>query len=220
MAFLDYVFPRWCCGCGAFGRYFCGDCQKSILSIGLNETICPVCERPAVAGFTHPRCRTRYTPDGLTSFFHYEGVIQKAVKTLKYRFVSDIAREFISLIPDAALVSLSGACLMPIPLHPARLRHRGFNQSEVLGRLIARQLHIPLVVDILRRDRMTRPQAEMADRKARLRNMHGVFVARKSPFLDVILFDDVFTTGATVRAAGAALKKAGAKSVWIVTMAR
>jgi len=114
--------------------------------------------------------------------------------------------------------------LIPIPLHPSRYRDRGFNQAEVLGRILADRLHIPIRTDILKRVIKTTPQVEMKDRKERLKNMKNVFSIHNSKFVipnsTIILFDDVFTTGATMRAAGETLKRAGAKSVWAVTMAR
>ena len=105
------------------------------------------------------------------------------------------------------------------------MRDRGFNQAEVLGKLLARRLHIPLRTDILRRVKKTTPQVEMKDRKERLRNMKNIFEINPATIEQwnnktIILFDDVFTTGATMRAAGETLKRAGAKRVWALTMAR
>lgn len=134
------------------------------------------------------------------------------MKAIKYRHISDLAEEFISLIPS--LFFPKGGVLIPIPLHPSRFRERGFNQAEELGKL----LHIPMRTDMLRRTKATKPQAEMK-RRERLVNMHNVFIANGA--IDkVLLFDDVFTTGTTMRAASAALKRAGAKQVWGVSMAR
>lgn len=230
MNVLDLLFPKRCAGCGRLGRYFCARCSSIIRIIELNEAICPVCEKPAIDGATHPRCQTRYALDGLTSFFRYDGIIRKAVKALKYRFVSDLAQEFIGLIPPSALDNLTmqqfnNCVFIPIPLHPSRLRHRGFNQAEALGRFFAEKIRISLKTDILRRVRKTIPQVEMKNRKERLKNMDKVFAVKDITIQQyknsvIILFDDVFTTGATLREAANALKRAGAKFVWGVTMAR
>ena len=219
MTLLDFIFPKRCVGCRKIGRYFCDQCRLHIQYIAPCEGICPVCERAAIGGATHPKCRTRYCLDGLTSFFHYGGLIQRAVKTIKYRFVFDLATEFVSLAPS---VSFPGyASLVPIPLHLGRARFRGFNQAEVLGRVLAKRLHIPLRPDILRRTRETMPQAELKDKAKRLANMRQAFgVSGRLRMPSVILFDDVFTTGATMRSAAYALKRAGVKRVWAVTMAR
>ena len=194
-----------------------------------------MCGRPAIDGATHPGCRTRYTIDGLTSFFRYDGIIRKAVKALKYRFVSDLASEFVSIIPNDALrflmksripdqVRNDNVVYVPIPLHPSRFRERGYNQAEVLGKLIAGKLGIAVRTDILIRTRKTTPQVEMKKREARLKNMENVFAVSPNNSISlypyIFLFDDVFTTGATMRSAANVLKRKGVKFVWAVTMAR
>ncbi len=234
MSVLDILFPKRCLGCGTIGEYFCASCRQNIHRIALNESICPVCEHPAIDGATHPRCRTRYSPDGLTSFFRYEGVIRKGVKALKYRFVSDLGAAFVSLIPVSSLNTAVGhigndGVLVPIPLHLSRFRERGFNQAEVLGGFISGRLsaqaglHMRMRTDMLRRTKKTTAQVDMERREDRLKNMEAVFsVDPKVPVrgVTVLLFDDVFTTGATMRSAANTLKRHGATCVWAVTMAR
>jgi ComF family protein len=175
-----------------------------------------MCGRLAFEGITHPYCRTRYSIDGLTSFFHYDGSVRSAIKTIKYRLVSDLAAEFISCIPNT---DFKNHMLVPIPLHPNRFRDRGFNQAEVLGSILARRLNLTLRTDILRRVKETAPQAFIKKRADRLENMKNIFSCNKVSG-NILLFDDVLTTGATVRSAAAALKRAGADRVWAVSMAR
>lgn len=229
MNILDLIFPRRCLGCGKLGKYFCDRCRLTIRAIGINEAICPVCQKLAVDGATHPGCQTRYTSDGLTSFFRYDGIIKKAVKTIKYRFVSNLADEFVSLIPQISIQAIertnNSAILIPIPLHPSRYRFRGFNQAEVLGKLIASGLDIPMETHLLNRIKKTIPQVEMKDREERLKNMEKVFAFSNTATKQrnnsvVFLFDDVFTTGATLRSAASVLKHNGFLRVWGITMAR
>ena len=221
---LDILFPKRCVNCGRLGAYFCSDCTKMIQIILVTEAMCPMCERPAIDGRTHPRCQTQYSIDGLTSFFRYDGVVRKGIKAIKYRMVSDIASSFVGLIPDSSSHNLiqkgSGFVLVPIPLHISRLRERGFNQAEALGMHFCRRFEIPMVTDVLVRKKRTVPQVEMKDREKRLKNMAGVFALNKTPPNYVVLFDDVFTTGATMRSAANVLKRAGVRRVWAVTMAR
>ncbi len=212
MNLLDLVFPKRCVNCGKIGRYFCDTCRLLIRPIADNERICPMCGRLALDGITHPRCRSLYSLDGLTGFFHYDGPVKKAIKAIKYRYISKLASEFVSLIPD---IKLPKGILIPIPLHVSRFRYRGFNQAEEFGKL----LQIPMRTDILRRTKATPPQAEMK-RKERLENMKNVFRVDALPHQRIVLFDDVFTTGATMRSAANVLKRAGAEFVWAVTMAR
>ncbi len=214
MNLLDVLFPKRCVNCGKIGKYFCVNCRKKIRQIADNERICPMCGRLAFGGVTHPQCRTRYGIDGLTSFFHYSGPVQKAIKAIKYRGVSDLAKEFVGLVKADSRLR-GNDILIPIPLHPSRLRDRGFNQAEIL----ARQLHRPLRTDILARTKATSPQAEIKKQEDRLANMQHVFES-KNVSGTIVLFDDVFTTGATMRSAANVLKRAGASRVWAVTIAR
>lgn len=217
-------------GCGKIGNYICLRCKKLIIPIAPNECICPMCEKPAIAGVTHPRCETRYAVDGLTSFFYYKDVTRQAIQTLKYRFVRDLAAEFVSFVPFPAyeirsVIGNPHAVLTSIPLHPSRLRYRGFNQSELFGREVAKSLSISFVPDILKRVVATTPQVHMRDKRARLKNIRHAFEMNSQyekcvRRTIVLLFDDVFTTGGTIREAGRVLKQHGAKQVWAVTMAR
>ena len=181
-------------------------------------------------GCTHPGvphaiyCRWAY------KFFHYDGVIKKAVKALKYRFVSDVAAEFVSLIQEAffSTVFIPNYCTQffsPFRFTRCACISEGFNQAEILGSFVSHRLQISMHTDILLRTRETKPQVEMKNKEDRLKNMHGVFALNLKRKMDVrnqnvLLFDDVFTTGATMRAAAGVLKHNGAKSVWAVTMAR
>ncbi|TSC53108.1 MAG: putative amidophosphoribosyltransferase [Microgenomates group bacterium LiPW_16] len=99
--------------------------------------------------------------------------------------------------------------LTPVPLHWWRLRWRGFNQAEILGKMIAEKLEIKFVPDLLTRKKPTRPQVEL-EGKARRENIAS----------NILLFDDVWTTGVTLRACGNVLKRAGVKSVWGLTLAK
>lgn len=224
MSVFDIIFPKRCVGCGRIGRYFCLRCRLTLPVIAVNEAVCPICGKPAIDGRTHPRCRTRYCLDGLTAFFRYAGVVRLAVKTCKYRYVFDLVPEFASLVPDAVFAGLRGlseAAVVPVPLHTSRFRGRGFNQAQLMGAQVAARLHIPMQTDMLRRTKPTAPQAGIATRQERLANAKGVFVSERTVGVSsVLLVDDVFTTGATLRAAACALKRAGVHTVWGVVFAR
>jgi len=112
--------------------------------------------------------------------------------------------------------------VMPVPLHPIRLRERGFNQSVILAREIARRLSIPLDFMTLKRYIYTEPQIHLG-KEERLTNVKGVFgVVNKEKILDrnIILIDDVYTTGSTVKECARVLMKSGASSVAVLTFAR
>jgi len=227
MNFLSLFFPKRCVGCGKLGKYFCNSCISAIQPIQLFETICPMCGRPAMAGLTHPKCKTKTSLDGLVSFFHYQGVIKQAIKSIKYRYVTDIAHELIllSVFNNRTIQQWNNCIVIPIPLHSSRLKYRGFNQAEKLGEQLCSILNIPLRTDILKRIRKTTPQVDMRNRVNRLQNMKRVFSCNNTTSQQwcnktIILFDDVWTTGATLHSACNELKKSGAHEVWGMTIAR
>lgn len=234
MHFFDLLFPKSCLGCGRFGTYICPSCSLVIQTTEPSKGKCPVCEKPAIDGITHPHCRTKYGIDGLTSFFRYDGIVKKAIKQIKYRYTFDITRELINCIPDSSFSAFQKIihsplcivhyCLLPIPLHSSRYRDRGFNQAEIIAHALGKRLGIPVKTDLLIRVKKTIPQVEMKDRDKRLANMKDVF-AIKNPQSAIrnsriMLVDDVFTTGATLRSAASVLKHAGAKMVWGMTIAQ
>lgn len=228
MAILDLLFPKSCVRCGRVGTYVCARCLSGVIPVRLADMMCPMCEKPAIDGIAHPRCRTRYGLDGLYAFFYYQKTIPFLIKALKYRAISDCVETCSELALSAAagaelfrIIHSEHIVCMPIPLHPTRLHMRGFNQSELLGRRIMQKLHIPIDADILYRTLYTVPQVEMKDRDERLQNMKHVFGVRPGVVPPhVLLFDDVWTTGATMRAAANVLKRHGAKRVWAVAFAR
>lgn len=184
-------------------------------------------------GATHPRCRSRFAPDGLTTCFRYEGIVKKAIKFIKYRLCSDMVADLVSCIGADLIGTLSAvmarqdsghdAIIVPVPLHPGRKKYRGFNQAEVIADAVGRTLSVPVRTDILFRVRHTGTQADIRTRSGRIRNMHNAFGVREDirlGSLRVVLVDDVVTTGATLRSAVSALKRHGVRWVWALTLAR
>ena len=230
MTLIDLLFPRKCLSCGREGSYFCSECLN-FLSLE-TQRICPVCEKPSIGGHTHPRCLKKDSLNGLTSVFAYKGLIKKAITKLKYKFISDIAKDLVEVFLSSCGedITFSNYCqkekpiLVPIPLHPSRKRWRGFNQSELLGKIIAGNLGLQFIPDLLIRTKNTIPQMELSE-KQRHENIRGAFsVSPHLPFpinhYPFIIFDDVWTSGATIKEAGKILKKAGVKRVWGLTLAR
>jgi ComF family protein len=229
MTILDLLFPRKCLNCGREGNYFCSQCLN-FLSLD-NLRICPVCEKPSIGGHTHPKCLKKDSLNGLTSVFAYKGLIRKAITKLKYKFISDIAGDLIEVFLSSCGedIVFSNFCqkekpiFVPIPLHPSRLRWRGFNQSELLGKMIAKNLGLNFMPDLLVRVKNTKPQMELSE-KQRQENILGAFSVSPNILINqssnILLFDDVWTSGATIKEAGKVLKKNGAKKVWGLTIAR
>lgn len=227
---LDFLFPRRCLGCGKWGEYFCSQCLNLIL-LG-PQRICPLCNKPAIGGLTHPSCSRPWGLNGLTSIFSYRGLMRKAIKKLKYHFVSDLAQDLVELFLSfcgedkffSRFCQKENVYFLPVPLHPRRKRWRGFNQAELLGEMIASNLGLTFLPDVLVRVKNTKPQTEL-EKEERKKNIRDAFRINLNsqlitPNSKLILFDDVWTTGSTLRECGQVLKRAGAKEVWGLTLAR
>lgn len=162
--------------------------------------------------------------DGAIAAFVYGGAIADAITRFKYGARPDLARPLCDLLWRAITphaVRLSASVVVPVPLHPARLAERGFNQSALLARLVARRLGAPCLPLALARVRDTPRQASLG-RADRLSNVSGAFVARQPGGLagrPVLLVDDVSTTGATLAACARAALEAGAGGIRTAVLA-
>lgn len=222
---LDLFFPARCVECGSVGGYICVRCRKTIEVRSLH---CPECDRRAVDGATHPACKKAWGLDGLTTVFYNRGVLKKAIKQLKYRFVAHEAETLIAFVPAATLQMISSqmspSFIYPIPLHKDRLKWRGFNQSEKLAQQLSIKMNLPLVSGLLERKQKRIPQADISKREERIKNAQGLFeiapTIQVSKYTSVILFDDIWTTGATMKEATKVLKRHGVERVWGMTLAR
>ncbi len=199
MSLLDFLYPKKCLGCGKNGKYFCDECLKTVK---LNDQV-------ALNG---------------TSLFRYEGIIKQAILALKYQFLRNIETELGELI-DRGIVEEElkeflelKPLVQPIPLHWRRKNWRGFNQAEVIAKVLAKKFNLKLV-DCLERVKQTKPQADLK-RKERLANVENIFKVKVKPSGAVLIVDDVWTTGATMNEAIKTLQKGGVKKVWGLTLAR
>lgn len=223
---LDLILPLRCAGCDKVGFWICPDCLSQLKLV--EEFSCAVCGRPAIKGFTHPRCRGRYSLDRLLSIYQFQGPLRKAIHLLKYRQVTGLARVLADLvvgeIESLGLDFGTEAAIIPVPLHWKKSWKRGFNQAELLADRFGSHLELRVRGDLLRRWRDTQSQTELK-RKERRQNVSGafkVFTSKKSEVSgrDFLIVDDVCTTGATLNAVANALKRAGARYVWGLTVAK
>lgn len=218
MNLLDLLFPKRCVSCGKFGSYICSACFLKIDFV--QYPVCPVCERQAVGGKTHPGCKKRFGLDGLAVACKYRGTVRKAVQKIKYRFVFDIHKILVDLIADSIWrYSLpKNIVLVPIPLYRLRKNWRGFNQAELLAQDLAKRFGENYLCDLLVRTVDTKTQVGLS-REDRKRNVKSAFGAsRKLNGENIILVDDVFTTGSTMMEAAKVLKMAGAGEVWAMAV--
>ncbi|MFO7772604.1 MAG: phosphoribosyltransferase family protein [Dehalococcoidia bacterium] len=149
--------------------------------------------------------------------------MRKAIHQLKYRNLKAISPCLAELLADYLRAnSLPGEALVCVPLHPRRLRERGYNQSGLLARELGRRIELPVIEDCLIRVKQVQPQVRAVDVEQRRRNVADAFVCRdeKVRGKQIILIDDVCTSGATLESCAAAIKNKGAASVWGLTLAR
>ena len=149
--------------------------------------------------------------------------MQQAIYKLKYGNIRALVQPLAGLLRDYLLTyPVSGKILVPVPLHPKRLRERGYNQSRLLARELGNLIGLPVIDDCLLRLRYTSPQVKTSTVAERQKNVVGAFTCRGDRLRDkqVLLIDDVSTSGATLDACATALKTAGAVSVWGLTLAR
>lgn len=217
-ATLDVLFPPSCGVCGTEGQFLCAACEAD-----LERALPPRCSRcwrqsPGIC----PDClRTQAPLDGARSIFLFTGGAQKLVYRLKYESLHALAEPMGELLASYLEQNpLPVDLLAPVPLHRSRQRTRGFNQSELLGRVVARRSGLELDTGSLRRQRNTPQQTNTESRQERERNIRGAFSC--GPALEgrrVLLIDDVLTTGATLRECALALSQVGAASAWALTFA-
>ena len=225
--FLDILFPNRCVGCGEWGRDVCGKCEVGLWE---EEQICPVCTRGSRYGLRHRYCGRPWSMEGLTALWAYEGVARKFIAQAKYKYYFDFLRELVglSMVQLHSRVELSyfweylesGPTVVPVPLFWRREKERGFNQAKIIGLGLSQVWGLEMQ-DLLVRTRDTGRQVGRT-REARLLNMANA-IAINSKYQvpkNVLVVDDVWTTGATMNECAKVLRQSGVKKVWGLVLAR
>lgn len=223
MKVLDLVFPKRCAGCGRIGSYICQECEVGRWE---EEQVCPSCGRKSAYGERHLRCTDR-SLDGVVSLYAYDGLVKRIIEKAKHKGCFDLLNELISgeskwgdrqdLSHWSRWVKENEPVIVPVPLGRRKERERGFNQAEIIGLRLGQNLGLKVkngLVRIKDADKYTgRNRAE------REKILNGAFMVRpqfKSGLKDqkVLLVDDIWTTGATLRECGRVLREAGVRQVW------
>jgi ComF family protein len=233
--FIDIIYPPRCHICRSFisddrgqNPHFCSDCLASIAMI--RPPLCTTCGIPfhSFSDENHlcERClRKRPFFDKLRAPYLYQGQIMEAIHQMKYGGKPYLAKSLGALLASFASDWLEdhGRYLMiPVPLHPQRLRERGYNQSLLLSRVMSPLLGMDIDLLSLRRVKYTRSQTGL-NSEERKRNVRGAFALEKSKEFkgrSIILVDDVATTGYTMNECARVLKKAGCDKVLCLVLAR
>jgi ComF family protein len=208
---FDLIFPKFCFCCKREGNFLCQDCF-SVLEISTS----------------HEKLKTQYLEDLYFPVNYKNFLVKRLIQNFKYPPLIRELKKELAIIIVSHFLSLdkkpdfSDFVLVPIPLDGKKLKWRGFNQTEEIARELSRLLKIPLMVDCLIKIRVTKDQVELSE-KERLENVKGAFFVKNKEKIkgkNLLLVDDVFTTGATMKEAARVLKEAGAKKIVGIVVAK
>ena len=213
------LWPTRCLACDEAGGELLDLCPACVAALPWHRCACRQCAAPLPAPGICGACLVRPPPlHAARAAFLYAAPLDRLLP--RFKFHQDLAagRLLSQLMAEAFAPLPRPQALVPVPLHRARLRRRGYDQALELARPLARALRLPLRVDVLRRIRDTSAQSQL-DAAARRRNLRDAFDVRDGAAMPthVALVDDVMTTGATLHAAALALRRAGVARVdaWV-----
>lgn len=219
---LALLYPERCASCNQTGDVFCVECQRKVAF--LSSPLCPLCGYPSPHSKLCHLCKqSTRAIDGIRSVAFFEPPLRQAIHALKYRGLRSVAVPMAGLMADYWRRNpIPTDVIVPVPLHRNRQRERGYNQAGLLAQALGAEIGLPVREDWLVRAKDTRTQTEL-DASERKENVAGAFRCRNSDEVadcQVLLIDDVCTTGATLESCSLALCQAGAQSVWALTLGR
>lgn len=219
----DWLLPPTCIFCdraGVAGRDLCHGCAGELPYI---DAACERCAIPLPQAVVCGQCQQSPPAfDAARALFHYREPVDQLITGLKFNGRLHNARLLGELMAERLVLAgaVKPGAIIPVPLHPARLRQRGFNQALELARPLAKALDAPLLPRLCQRLRDTAPQLGQ-DARARRRNLKGAFtVSALGDLKHLVVVDDVMTTGSTAGLLAEALKRAGAERVELWVCAR
>ena len=228
--FIDFFFPPLCAACGERlvegEEVVCDNCRQSFTEVP--KPWCPRCGAGEVKANQKDCKACPEKPVGFDlarAVLLYRGAAREVIHTLKYKTrpeVGPVLGRFIFLYLKRELQGENFNAIIPVPLHPARERKRGFNQAELIAEEVARLARIPLIPEALIRIKSTKQQTQLP-LEMRRQNVAGAFAMRTPEPIrgkTILLIDDVYTTGNTVNEASRVLKEGGASKVCVLTFAR
>jgi ComF family protein len=228
---LDILLPKKCINCNKEGSFLCLNCYKKIQ---LNSwQTCPVCKKflteyGEICRYCKP---AKPSIDSLTVATDYQDpLISKTIHLLKYKFVIELADPLAKILIQAYQKNKLPLpdIIIPIPLHPLRLRGRGFNQSYLLASFVASNLLPNLKIEVnekvLRRTKLTHTQANLKNAQQRQENIKRAFSANLSSIdkiknKRILLIDDISTTGSTLMEAANEIRKLKPKAIHCLVIA-
>lgn len=208
-----------CVLCGSMSRdgLWCGICDSSLPYLGASR--CPMCALPTPHGEVCGHCLQHPPLFGRASaVFAYTFPLDKLIQAMKYREQLALASQFAEKLAQRITPDARPDVLLPMPLHPNKLRERGFNQSQLLASKLAHQLHLDVWPEACQRVRDTPPQSTLPWQERKKNVLRAFRCTADLTGKHVALVDDVLTSGASLNALAEAVQKRGASSisVWVV----
>ena len=222
---LDLCFPPHCAGCKRSGHILCSTCYASIQL--LSPPFCKHCHTPLGSANACKKCAYRQLQfSGLRIVGAYQEPLRSYILALKNHGNKRLAQPLGALLVQTyKQTSLATDIIIPVPLHAQRQQRRGYNQAQLLAEVCATELGLPLHPSLLTRVRDTATQKGLL-RHERQQNVAGAFLLNAKDNVgvlskrNILLIDDVCTTGATLEACATPLFAAGANTVWGLVLAR
>ena len=228
---VDLFLPPACLLCGQLlppgfdPQGFCAECQATMPPLGRSH--CRCCSQPFPASSSQHLCATCLQRPPAFSIVHaacsYQERVKDAIHQLKYRNQVNLAEPLGKLLGkslEVAEVGFKPDCIIPVPLHPGRLKKRGYNKALEISRPLARKMRVPIDTTLLQRTLKTPPQQGLtaAERRSNLRN--AFIVTTTTSARNILLVDDVMTTGETVRECSRVLMKNNIAEVQVAVIGR
>lgn len=213
-SFIDLIFPKTCIGCNSRLKdnehILCSECEQSLDFL---TGVCEICES------------NKFFFDKARSIFFFDNTIQNLIHNLKYNemkgvseYLGKYTKRYLSKFEPFDEIDF----VVPIPLHRVKKRSRGFNQSEFLTKEIAEQMNLTHIPNLILRKKFTETQTKLS-RTKRQENVSDAFKLNPKFNIenkDILIVDDVFTTGATINSACKLLRNHNANKIYVLTIAR
>lgn len=223
---VDLFFPNICFICKeklAEKKYICEKCEKNLVMIDEGKCFC--CGENTSKNGICESCKKELFFDGFISVFEFDKVIQNLIHCYKYeefkkigKYLGEILAEKLSRYSFISDVDY----ILPVPLHHIKKRERGFNQARILGKSVSKKLQIPLKNSAVKRKKYTKSQTKLS-KEEREKNVGNAFVIKDISLVKnkrLLIVDDVFTTGSTMKSIASVLKNNGAEKVYASSIVR
>jgi len=227
---LETIFPRFCVGCDKEGKYICEKCMLFISEAGF---VCPACQIASYSGKIHKKCKRPKELNGLISIWDYDGIIREVIHSIKYgkffHILEELMERIILLIEKDEtrfsyflnFLTYEKTYITFVPIYKLKEKERGFNQSEILAGYVSKIVG-KKPINLLQKTKDTKSQTGL-EKKERFLNIKDAFSfnLQKNILIEkVLIVDDVWTSGATMKECCRILKENGVKEVWGFTLAK